>query len=170
MLKNKKFIDPEKGFLKKLQKALSILIIALLFLGSIPAYLLYQEISADTEVDEPIKNIPINSSSSEATSLVSLNTLQPTQEPDTSLLAEGKGVEIVRANCTPCHSAKLIVQNRATREGWLSMIRWMQQTQNLWDLGPNEEIILEYLSTHYPPEEKGRRENLKDIEWYVLEE
>ncbi len=49
------------------------------------------------------------------------------------------------------------------------MIRWMQQTQNLWDLGENEELILDYLSTYYPPEEKGRRENLKDIEWYEME-
>jgi mono/diheme cytochrome c family protein len=88
---------------------------------------------------------------------------------DVDVLAEGEGLELVKIHCTSCHSAKLIVQNRATREGWRSMIRWMQQTQNLWDLGENEEKILDYLSTHYPPEEKGRRENLKDIEWYDLE-
>lgn len=95
------------------------------------------------------------------------NTVQNSTE---TILKEGEGVEIVRTHCTSCHSAQLIVQNRATREGWLSMIRWMQQTQNLWDLGEHEEIILNYLSTHYPPEEKGRRENLKDIEWYELNE
>ena len=41
--------------------------------------------------------------------------------------------EIVRGNCTACHSGKLIAQNRATREGWQQMIRWMQKTQGLWD-------------------------------------
>lgn len=90
--------------------------------------------------------------------------------PDVNVLAEGEGLELVKTHCTSCHSAKLIVQNRATREGWLNMIRWMQQTQNLWDLGENEEMILNYLTTHYAPEEKGRRENLKDIEWYELRE
>lgn len=89
---------------------------------------------------------------------------------DTEILVNGQGLAVVKTHCTSCHSAKLIVQNRATREGWLNMIRWMQQTQNLWDLGESEEIILNYLSTHYAPEEKGRRENLKDIEWYELKE
>ena len=26
--------------------------------------------------------------------------------------------DIIRANCTACHSGKLVAQNRATREGW----------------------------------------------------
>ena len=68
-----------------------------------------------------------------------------------------------------CHSALLVTQNRMSRESWEATIRWMQQTQNLWDLGKNEEIILNYLATYYAPEKKGRRQNLQDIEWYVLE-
>lgn len=76
---------------------------------------------------------------------------------------------IVAGNCTACHSAQLITQNRATREGWKSMIVWMQQTQNLWDLGENEDIILDYLAEHYAPEKAGRRKNLENIEWYNLE-
>lgn len=79
------------------------------------------------------------------------------------------GIEAVITSCTPCHSAKLVTQNRATKEGWLGIIRWMQETQNLWDLGKNETIILDYLAKHYAPKEKGRRENLTDIEWYELE-
>ncbi|CAN0574547.1 unnamed protein product, partial [Ectocarpus sp. 12 AP-2014] len=43
-------------------------------------------------------------------------------------------------------------------------------TQNLWDLGKNEAIIINYLVSNYPPKELGRRENLGEIEWYVLEE
>lgn len=85
-------------------------------------------------------------------------------------LVMAEGFEIVRANCTACHSSKLITQNRATREGWVGMIRWMQETQKLWDLGENEEKIVNYLSTHYAPEKVGRRKNLDNIDWYVLEE
>ena len=83
---------------------------------------------------------------------------------------EGEGLMTVVNNCTNCHSAKLVTQNRMSREGWEATIRWMQETQNLWDLGQNEAIIVEYLATHYAPEKKGRRQNLQDLEWYVLEE
>ncbi|WPP50127.1 hypothetical protein [Catalinimonas niigatensis] len=79
-----------------------------------------------------------------------------------------KSLPLVVGNCTGCHSAQLITQNRATREGWKSMIVWMQETQKLWDLGENEEAILDYLSTHYAPEQEGRRENLQNIQWYDL--
>jgi len=77
---------------------------------------------------------------------------------------------LVKGNCVGCHSAKLITQNRATREGWKSMIVWMQETQKLWDLGENEDEILDYLAEHYAPEQVGRRQNLENIEWYDLEE
>ena len=79
--------------------------------------------------------------------------------------------ELVRGNCTTCHSGKLIAQNRASREGWQQMIRWMQKTQGLWDLGKNEPKILDYLATHYAPKEVGRRANIdvSAIEWYILD-
>ena len=48
-----------------------------------------------------------------------------------------EGFQLVKGNCTPCHSARLITQNRASREGWKEMIQWMQETQNLWPLGQN---------------------------------
>ena len=72
--------------------------------------------------------------------------------------------------CTSCHSSKLITQNKATREGWEQMIRWMQKTQNLGDLGKNEPIILDYLAKYYAPKKEGRRQNIdmEAIEWYVL--
>lgn len=87
---------------------------------------------------------------------------------ETGFLAKGAW-EIVRANCTSCHSAKLITQNRQTREGWKGLIVWMQETQGLWDLGENEGLILDYLATYYAPEDQGRRAPLKDIEWYMLD-
>ncbi|MEM8897085.1 MAG: monoheme cytochrome C [Bacteroidota bacterium] len=86
----------------------------------------------------------------------------------TGFIAEGDYMTVV-ANCTSCHSSKLVLQNRATKEGWEEMIRWMQQTQKLWDLGENEEKILNYLATHYGPEDKGRRAPLAVEEWYEIE-
>ncbi len=87
---------------------------------------------------------------------------------ETGLLA-GEGLVLVKANCTPCHSSALILQNRFTREGWHEKIVWMQETQGLWDLGDNESKILDYLAEYYAPEApKGRRVPLTGIEWYEL--
>ena len=77
---------------------------------------------------------------------------------------------IVVNNCTNCHSAKLVIQNRMNKERWNATIKWMQETQNLWDLGGNQEIIVNYLVSNYPPEEKGRRMNLSNIDWYALKD
>ena len=85
-------------------------------------------------------------------------------------LVEDEGLMTVVAHCTACHSAQLVIQNRMNRERWNATIRWMQETQNLWDLGPNEDVILDYLAAHYSPEEMGRRANLTQIEWYELEQ
>jgi len=85
-------------------------------------------------------------------------------------LIEADGLMTVVNNCTNCHSAKLVTQNRMNEERWIATIRWMQETQNLWDLGGNEAIIVNYLVTNYPPKNKGRREILSDIEWYELKD
>jgi len=83
---------------------------------------------------------------------------------------DGDGLMLVVNNCTNCHSAKLVTQNRMSKERWVATIRWMQETQNLWDLGGNEDAIVNYLATHYAPIQKGRRENLTNIEWYELKD
>ena len=55
-------------------------------------------------------------------------------------------------------------------ERWNETIEWMQETQNLWDLGENQEVIVNYLVTNYPPDVAGgRRSNLTNIEWYEHE-
>jgi len=87
----------------------------------------------------------------------------------TGLIADDD-YQLVVSNCISCHSSKLITQNRATKAGWQNMIRWMQETQNLWDLGENEEKIVAYLAKNYAPEFKGRRTALENIAWYDLEE
>jgi len=70
------------------------------------------------------------------------------------------GFDVVSVQCTVCHSGRLVAQNRSDREGWLAMIRWMQETQGLWPLGDQEEQILDYLSTQYGPVTVGRRRAL----------
>ena len=87
----------------------------------------------------------------------------------TGLVAD-EGLNLVIAHCTGCHSAKLVTQNRFNSEGWIRVIRWMQDTQNLWELGESEEAIVAYLSKHYAPEFAGRRMPLPEVEWYKLEE
>ena len=83
---------------------------------------------------------------------------------------DAPGMMVTVQNCTNCHSAKLVMQNRMNEERWKSTIKWMQETQNLWDLGENEAVIINYLVTNYPPKKVGRRAVLTDIEWYQLEE
>lgn len=85
-------------------------------------------------------------------------------------LINADGLMTVVNNCTNCHSAKLVIQNRMTAEHWNATIKWMRETQNLWDLGRNQEVIVNYLVTNYPPETKGRRMVLTDIDWYELED
>lgn len=83
---------------------------------------------------------------------------------------EADGLQTVITNCTTCHSSKLIIQNRMGEEQWNATIRWMQKTQGLWPLGDNQKIIVNYLVKNYPPNEKGRRPALTNIEWYKLDE
>jgi len=66
--------------------------------------------------------------------------------------------ELVRGNCIACHSPKLIIQQRGTESQWLTMIRWMQAKQNLWQFEPDvERRIIAYLAEFYPPSENRRR-------------
>ncbi len=68
------------------------------------------------------------------------------------------GWEHVRAHCGGCHSHAQVTQQRADRETWLGLIRWMQATQNLWQFPPDIEAqILDYLAENYPPEPNRRR-------------
>ena len=78
-------------------------------------------------------------------------------DPLTGLKMQGDW-ELVRNNCIACHSAKLITQQRGTEAKWLSMIRWMQAKQNLWQFDPDTEArILTYLAENYPPDQDRRR-------------
>jgi hypothetical protein len=76
-------------------------------------------------------------------------------------LVRAEGWETVAAHCTACHSEELIIQQRADKETWKQIIRWMQDTQGLWTLEPPiEETILTYLARHYSPQRGSRRQPL----------
>lgn len=95
----------------------------------------------------------------------------PAAEKEEEILHADTHLPIVKAHCTGCHSPKLISMNRFTREGWLEKIRWMQETQKLWDLGESESVVLDYLEKYYSPETKtGRRAALENVKWYNLDE
>jgi len=80
------------------------------------------------------------------------------------------GLMTVVNNCTNCHSSQLVIQNRMNADRWNATIKWMQETQNLWQLGGNQKIIVDYLVKNYPPIDKGRRASLTNIEWYEFKE
>ncbi len=66
--------------------------------------------------------------------------------------------ELVRANCIACHSSKLITQQRGSAAQWLTLIKWMQAKQNLWQFAPDvEEKIVAYLAENYAPQADRRR-------------
>lgn len=66
---------------------------------------------------------------------------------------EGPGADFVDSVCTHCHSARLVLQNRMSRNDWEETIRWMQEEQGLWEFEPDQEkLILDYLGTHFAPE------------------
>lgn len=83
------------------------------------------------------------------------------QDPHTGFII-APGWETVRNNCIACHSASLVTQNSGSREHWLSLIRWMQQTQGLWAFDDStEDTILTYLSSNYGPKQDARRPQLR---------
>lgn len=93
--------------------------------------------------------------------LISLVLLASAAKADTdasSGLIIAPGWQDVRAHCGGCHSLALVTQQRASRQTWLDMIRWMQATQNLWQFQPDvEDRILGYLAENYAPQPNRRR-------------
>ncbi|KEA64777.1 putative periplasmic protein [Marinobacterium lacunae] len=78
-------------------------------------------------------------------------------DPDTGFVI-APGWETVKNNCTACHSSKLVTQNAGSRNRWQYVIRWMQETQGLWQFpAETEKTILDYLTEHYGPKEGARR-------------
>jgi hypothetical protein len=73
-------------------------------------------------------------------------------------LIKAPGWETVRAHCGGCHSHAVVTQQRGDRLAWLERIRWMQETQNLWQFTPAVEAqILDYLAENYAAGATHRR-------------
>jgi hypothetical protein len=157
----------EEKYLKKVNRLIRLfsgLIIFGLFL--IPAYLTFPNLFDFSQKEEVTITTSI-----EVESIVELDEdrIENGIHVRTGFV-DAEGLMIVVGNCTSCHSSKIILQNRMDTEGWNTTIKWMQETQNLWELGKNQEVIVNYLVTNYPLKAKGRRENLKNIEWYEIED
>jgi hypothetical protein len=81
-------------------------------------------------------------------------------DPATGLVMD-ENWQIVAAHCGACHSTRLVTQNRGSRETWLHMIRWMQDSQGLWPFNePTEKMLLDYLEKNYGPLAASRRQPL----------
>jgi cytochrome c5 len=79
------------------------------------------------------------------------------RDPTTGLII-APGWELVSAHCGACHSHALVTAQRGDADFWRSTIRWMQKTQNLWQIPePQEAKLIEYLATHYNETDWGRR-------------
>ena len=77
-----------------------------------------------------------------------------------------KGYQSVNQYCSTCHSLKVIIQSKATRQGWLDTIRRMQKEQGMPLLNKlNEKLILNYLAKNYSPDGRSRRIPLIIDKW-----
>ncbi len=149
----------EKYNIKKRSKKVRIFLIITLIIGvGLFLYLIYLFFNQDIKSDSN-EITTINKNNNKIENGIHLRTG----------FVDSEGLMTVVNNCTNCHSSQLILQNRMNKERWNATIKWMQETQNLWDLGANQEIIVNYLVNNYPPVETGgRRNNLANIEWYEL--
>lgn len=84
----------------------------------------------------------------------------PDVDPETGLVI-APGWELVKANCGACHSYRLVTAQRGDAAFWTHTIRWMQDTQNLWQIyPPHEQRLIDYLAGTYNDSDWGRRPQL----------
>ncbi len=68
-------------------------------------------------------------------------------------LVPGEGREDVFYACQACHSLKLVLQQRLSRDSWAETLDWMVEEQGMPPLEPDErERILGYLARYLSPE------------------
>lgn len=65
-------------------------------------------------------------------------------------LPDGAGREEVEIYCAACHSLKLVVQQRLSRDAWDETLVWMVEEQAMDPLSQDErKLVLDYLATHF---------------------
>ena len=58
--------------------------------------------------------------------------------------------ELVDAYCTACHSASIVMQQRATPERWKELLVWMEEKQGMAKIPDEDEaLVLEYIGTYF---------------------
>jgi len=57
---------------------------------------------------------------------------------------EAPGMMITIQNCTNCHLKIGDSKQNEWKNDGSKPSEWMQETQNLWDLGENEKVIVDY--------------------------
>jgi mono/diheme cytochrome c family protein len=73
-------------------------------------------------------------------------------------LVDAPGSELVVQHCIACHGPRQFLQQRASRDTWRALIRWMQRDHGMATLDEGiEDRIVDYLAEHYAPEQAGRR-------------
>lgn len=87
-----------------------------------------------------------------------------TTDSQSGLLID-EGYLLVKKHCSTCHSLKIVVQSKASRQDWRDTIdRMYKQGMPLLSI-PSEKNILNYLSKNYAPDNKGRRTPLFIKKW-----
>ena len=77
---------------------------------------------------------------------------------DNTGLVRAPGWEMAAAHCGGCHSYALVTAQRGDADFWRSTIRWMQKTQNLWQIPEaQEQTLIAYLEANYNETDWGRR-------------
>ena len=59
--------------------------------------------------------------------------------------------------CTACHNFRLVAAQGLPRTQWDESMTWMTRRHGMPDIqGAERDVILDYLSTHYPPRAPSR--------------
>lgn len=80
-------------------------------------------------------------------------------QEDFERMAPDPNRELVYYSCVPCHSMKIVLQQRLDRRTWDEVLVWMREEQGMPALDPKDrKAILDYLTEHYSPERpRGKR-------------
>jgi len=69
------------------------------------------------------------------------------------VLPDGQGKEGVEAYCSPCHSLRLVVQQRLKRSDWDEVLESMVEEQGMSEIPPDDRVlVLDYLARHLGPD------------------
>lgn len=76
--------------------------------------------------------------------------LSSSEESEFGKLVNRPGVEETHAYCTACHSERIVAQQGLTKEGWIELLEWMVDEQEMEEIEePDLTLILDYLTKNY---------------------